>query len=93
MTRPFPFYRMMPKVASEGYCCIWGYLRLCRARGETKKQMAEWLGVSVNTLKNHYKRLNSGEHRCFGYSECLRPVIEDINPCPGDLSDNLNPPD
>jgi hypothetical protein len=91
MTRPF--YRMMPKVASEGYCCIFGYLRLCRARGETKKSMSEWSGISFETLKNHYRRLKRGEHSCQKYSDCLLPVVEDIQRGPGDLGDDPNPPD
>lgn len=73
-----PFFRLMPKVASEGYCCINGYLRLCRARGETKKSMAEFLGISFWTIKYNYRCLKRGEHKCQNYSDCLSPVIEDI---------------
>jgi hypothetical protein len=81
----------MPKVASEGYCCIYGYLKLCRARGETKKAMAEWSGIAFDTLKNHYRRLKKGEHQCQHYSECLRPVIEDIENPPSNGGDKLKP--
>lgn len=91
--RTRPFFRMMPKVASEDYCCIYGYLRLCRARGETRDSMAEFLGVSPETIKNHYRRLKTGEHKCHRYGDCLGPVIEDINRGPGGLGDDPNRPD
>ena len=85
-----PFYVIFPKIASEGYCCIYGYLNLCRARGETKKSMASWLGVSFWTIKDHYKLLRRGVHTCQKYSECLRPVIEDIHNSVDGLADDLN---
>lgn len=88
-----PFYRVTPKVFSEGYCCLYGYLRLCRARGETRKTMSEFSGLSPETIKNHYRRLRRGEHTCQKYSECLLPVIEDIDPSPCNCGDNLNRPD
>lgn len=87
------FYRVTPKIASEGYCCIWGYLKLCRARGETKKSMSEWSGMNFWTIKDHYRRLVKGQHQCMNYSDCLRSVIEDVQPGPGDLRDNPNRPD
>lgn len=85
-----PFYRLMPKIASEGYCCIFGYLRLCRVKGETRNSMAEWIGVSPETIKNHYRRLKRGEHSCQEYSECLIPVIEDIQNSPGNGGNDTN---
>jgi hypothetical protein len=86
------FFRVAPKAFSEGYCCLWGYLKLCRARGETRKSMSEFSGLSVETIKNHYRRLKRGEHSCQEYPDCLRPVIEDIDPGPSNGGDNPNRP-
>jgi len=80
-----PFFKIFPAIASEGYCCIYGYLRLCKARGETKKEMASWLKISVNTLKTNYQLLSQGRHVCQKYKDCLEPIIqelEDPNPEP-----------
>jgi hypothetical protein len=55
--------------------------------------MSEWSGISFETLKNHYRRLKRGEHSCQKYSDCLLPVVEDIQRGPGDLGDDPNPPD
>jgi hypothetical protein len=76
--RPFP--AIFPKVASEGYCCLYGYIGLCRARGETKAQMASWLKVGFWTMKYHFRLFNSGRHQCQGYSDCLKPIILDLRP-------------
>ena len=73
-----PYYRVMPKIASEGYCCIWGYLKLCRERGETKAEMAKFSGITFRSLKNHYSLLKRGEHECQKYSTCLKSVIEEL---------------
>ena len=73
-----PFFRILPKIASDGYCCIYGYLRLCRERGETKEEMAKCLGINFWTLKYHYRLLKRNEHSCQNYGDCLKPVIEEL---------------
>jgi hypothetical protein len=78
-----PFFRIFPKVASEGYCCMFGYLSLCRARGETKQQMANWLGINFWTVKYNYRCLKQGRHTCQKLEGCLKPIIDDLQPPDG----------
>lgn len=65
-------------VESEGYCCMHGYLRLCKARGETPDTMAEHMGVSPSTVKYHYARLadEKRSHRCSGGPGCMKELWE-----------------
>lgn len=88
-----PHIRIFPKIANEGYCCIYGYLKLCRARGETKASMAKWLGISFWTLRDNFRALKRGEHTCQKYSDCLSPIIEDIENSAGGGGDNPQPRD
>lgn len=76
--KPLSRIGIFPKLISEGYCCPYGYLKLCRARGETKASMAKWLGVPFYTMKNAFRALKRGEHVCLGYSGCMKPLIEEI---------------
>jgi hypothetical protein len=69
---------LAPKVFSEGYCCMHGYLRLCKARGEKIKDMAEYISVSASTLDHNYRMFNKGERSCKNYSDCMKPIIEEI---------------
>lgn len=55
-----------------------GYIRLCFARGQTRKEMAEWLSVPLRTMDYNCKKYNDGEHRCQGYSDCMKPEILEI---------------
>lgn len=80
--------RLLPKIASEGYCCEYGYLKLCRARGETRREMAGFLGVKFRLIKHWYSLLKKGKVECQCYSDCLRPVIEDIENSTRGLLDN-----
>ena len=70
--------RLLPKIASEGYCCEYGYLKLCRARGETRREMAGFLGVKFRLIKHWYSLLKKGKVECQCYSDCLLPIVEDI---------------
>jgi len=70
------------KVASEEYCCVHGYLRLCKARGETPKSMAENLGVSPHTIWYNYRKLFAGNLTCAHHSDCMLPTIEEIEKNP-----------
>jgi len=69
---------LLAKVASEEYCCLHGYFRLCKARGETNEAMAANLNVSVWTLIYNYRQYQKKRHCCQKYSECLLPQIEEI---------------
>lgn len=66
------------KISTEGYCCMHGYLRLCKARGENVPDMAKWLGMHRFTLYYHYRRLKNNQHPCQKLSTCLMPIIEVI---------------
>lgn len=70
--------RLFSKISSEGYCCFHGYLRLCKARGESAPSMAKWLGMHRYTLYYHYRALKQGKRPCQKISWCLLPVIEVI---------------
>jgi len=65
---------------SEEYCCLNGYLRLCRARGEAVKDMAANIGMSQDTLWYHYRKMDStaGGAQCMKFSDCMNTVITEI---------------
>lgn len=65
-------------IHSEGYCCLAGYLRLCRARGETVPAMAANFGISPHNLWHHYRRLEKEKLKCQNFSDCLQPIIDEI---------------
>lgn len=69
---------VLAKIHSEGYCCLKGYLGLCRARGESAQGMAENLSISPDAIWHHYRRLKQGAHTCQGLKDCLQPVIDAI---------------
>ena len=69
---------LIAKIHSEGYCCLNGYLGLCRARGETPQAMAEFIGVSPDAIWHHYRRLKQGKIPCQQHSDCLTPIVEAI---------------
>lgn len=81
---------LFAKIASEGYCCLHGYLRLCRARGETVPNMAEFIGMHRYTLYYHYRRLAAGKIPCQKISFCMLPVITVIEAEPKLLKDKDN---
>ena len=83
---------LAPALFSEGYCCRWGYLSLCKARGEKQVEMASFLNVPRGVVKDAYYFLRLGRYSCQGNADCLSAVIEDINHRPGDLGDDLHPP-
>lgn len=67
---------LVARIHSEGYCCLNGYLGLCQARGEKPADMAEFIGVSPDTIWHHYRRLKQGKVTCQTRSDCLTPIIE-----------------
>lgn len=70
------------KVASEGYCCVNGYLRLCQARGENVADMARNIIVSKHTLWYNYRKMYSGELNCAKRSDCMCDLIAEIEKNP-----------
>lgn len=70
--------RLFAKISFEGYCCMHGYLRLCRARGESVPGMAAFIGMHRYTIYYHYRRLAAGKTKCQKISFCMLPVIEVI---------------
>lgn len=73
------------KLVEEDYCCLYGYLALCRARGERTLDMAKNLGVPSRTIRYHYTILDRSPqrrdcaHRCQKKGvDCLHPHIEAI---------------
>lgn len=67
-------------VLSEGYCCIYGYLRLCKARGEKPEQMAENLGVTKKPIYRFYKLMEEPNSRitCQRWKSCMKADIEAV---------------
>lgn len=59
-----------------------GYLDLCEARGEKRRDMAEWLGANPKTLDHHYQERAKGRCECQGYSTCMQPIIREIKSPP-----------
>lgn len=66
------------KVASEGYCCINGYLRLCKARNEKVPDMAKWIGLHRYTIYYHYRELAANRRPCMKQGDCMSPLISEI---------------
>ena len=66
------------KIYSEGYCCLFGYLSLCKTRGETPKAMAAFIDKSPNIIWHHYRNLAAGKITCERKSDCLDSIIEEI---------------
>lgn len=70
---------LIAKISSEGYCCLNAYLRLCKARGESVKDMAANIGMSPDALWYHYRKME-GENPpvCQRFSDCMDEVITGI---------------
>ena len=79
------------KLIEGDYCCLYGYLALCNARGERTLDMAKNIGVPARTLRYHYTVMNRGRmrrghhkvpstHQCKRKEagECLQPHITAI---------------
>lgn len=67
------------KIVSEGYCCLNGYLRLCRLRGENANGMAKNIGMSPDTIWYHYRKLDRKNGPvCQKQTDCMGPVLEII---------------
>lgn len=73
---------LQAKILSEDYCCLHGYLRLCKARGEKVPNMAEWIGMHRYTLYYHYRALAQGKRPCLKLQNCLLPVVATLEPAP-----------
>jgi hypothetical protein len=69
---------LLAKIQSEGYCCLNGYLRLCKARGERPVAMAQNFRIRPDIIWHHFRRLDQGKIACQQYSDCLGPIIEEI---------------
>lgn len=77
MSNPRPI-KIQAWVFSEEYCCQYGYLMLCKARGETPKEMAEFSGVSKRVIWTKYREIQLGELKCAGRKDCMKPQIEEV---------------
>jgi len=77
MTSPRSHW-LIAKIHSEEYCCLYGYLKLCKARGEKVVDMADNIGISPDALWYHYRRLEVGAVQCSRLSNCMKPLIEEI---------------
>jgi hypothetical protein len=80
MTAPKPSraHGLLARIYSEGYCCVYGYLNLCRARGETPATMGEYIGLPAHTIRHHYRCEKEGKRSCENKPDCLAPVIAEI---------------
>ena len=66
------------KVFGEGYCCLHGYLRLCQARGETRKGMAKNIKMSHWAISYNLRALAQGKRPCQVHSDCMIPIIQEV---------------
>lgn len=69
---------LVARIHSEGYCCLNGYLRLCKARGEKPAEMADNIGMSADTLWYRYRKLDEGKIKCQKRGDCMTPIIDEI---------------
>jgi hypothetical protein len=69
---------LLPKIASEEYCCVYGYLRLCKARGESYAEMAKSMKVSYWTIKYNFRKMREEKFVCQQYSDCMKSSIEEV---------------
>jgi hypothetical protein len=69
---------LLPKILSEEYCCIYGYISLCQARGQTVKSMALYLGVSKDSIWRKQREIKTGTRACQKTEDCLKPVIQTL---------------
>ena len=69
---------LLPAILDEGYCCVHGYIRLCKARGETRKGMAEFIGVPIRTVASNIYEYGCGNRPCQEHSDCMLPEIAKI---------------
>ena len=69
---------LFSKILSEGYCCLHGYLRLCEARGENKREMAKFIGVHKRTIYLHFQAMREGDRPCAKQSDCMLSLIQEI---------------
>jgi hypothetical protein len=71
------------KLIEGDYCCLFGYLQLCAARGERTLLMAKNIGVTSRTIRYHYSILRRHHpprtHCCRQKKgECMLPHIKAI---------------
>lgn len=69
---------LAPALFSEGYCCKWGYLSLCQARGERQVDMAKFLNIPSGRVRDAYYFMRKGKYKCLANGECMRGVIEEL---------------
>ena len=70
---------LLPKILNEGYCCLYGYVKLCQARNQTVKDMAEFLNVSPHLIWRQIRLIKQGTQKCQGISQCDKALIEEIS--------------
>lgn len=66
------------KVLSEGYCCMYGYIRLCHARKELSEGMAKNLNAPARTIRYNEQLYRQGRHVCQCQKDCMKPQIEAV---------------
>lgn len=66
------------KIYSEQYCCLYAYLRICKIRGETPKQMAENFKLSPDAIWYHYRKLEKGKITCDKKPDCMCATIKEL---------------
>jgi hypothetical protein len=64
-------------IEDEGYCCMYGYCKLAKSRGETPETMAKAMGVSKSTIAYHYTKIADAtrSHRCKQSPDCMKPLF------------------
>lgn len=73
---------LFAKIIDEGYCCMKAYLEICEARNETPKSMAKNIGISIDAIWFHQRKLRAGKHQCQGQGDCMKNIIAEITKGP-----------
>lgn len=77
------------KIQSEGYCCIKGYLGLCKAREEKVPDMAENIGLSKHTIYYHIRK----GAECQKQQTCMQQIIHEVEKLVADEKAAFKPPE
>lgn len=80
MTKIARQHNIHAKLASEGYCCVYGYLKLGQSQGLTPVEMMAPLGFSRLTFYHHARKLANGQYTCRNRSDCLKACFEEPTP-------------
>lgn len=75
MTKP----QSLPQQIEGDYCCVTGYVEVCRARGQGAASCAEHLGLPARTVQDYFRAVDNGTRSCRRLPDCMRPLCLEIH--------------